>query len=412
MAGLTLENRYAHRLDNLHGSAIRDLLKQAGKENFISLGGGYPAPESFPIGIIKSIENTVSKKYGPNILQYGSTEGFKPLLDALPIFLSRKNRQVIASPENIVITAGSQQALDIIGRMFINPGDKIAVESPTYLGAVQAFNLSQAQYVEIKTDENGIIPENLEQAFIENPDIKFLYTIPTFQNPTGKTIPLDRRQKIAEILKKYNQLAVEDDPYSEIRYEGEDVPSLRSMAPENIIHLFTFSKTLAPDFRIGGMVAPKEITDKANLIKQGASLYTSNHDQAMVAEYLTGGYLDQHIPSIIALYKPRREAMVRAIEEYFPDIFDFNKPQGGLFVWSALKKEAMERADLYLLNMKKILEEAIKQNVGFVMGAPFFANSQGNEVAMRLNFSNQSEEKIIEGIRIIGEILHEKIRMQ
>ena len=402
------DNLYSTCAREARSSAIRELLKQGdGKEGFISLGGGYPAPESFPLEIIKSLENTVFEKYGPNILQYGSTEGFKPLLEALPNFLSRKNRQVIASPENIAITAGSQQALDIIGRMFINPGDKIAVESPTYLGALQAFNLSQAQYVEIKTDENGIIPESLEQAFVNNPEIKFLYMIPTFQNPTGNIIPLERRQKIAEILKKYNQLAVEDDPYSEIRYEGEDIPSLQSIAPENVIHLFTFSKTLAPDFRIGGMVAPKERINKANLIKQGASLYTSNYNQAIVAEYLTGGYLDKHVPSIIALYKSRRDLMIQAIQEYFPDIFECNKPEGGLFVWSALKKEFVERAGL--LNMKKILEEAIEQKVGFVMGSPFFANSQGNEIAMRLNFSNQSEERIVEGIRIIGEILQKKL---
>lgn len=408
MGSLNLETRYAQRLENFHGSAIRDLLKQAGKENFISLGGGYPDPESFPLEIIKSLEYTVSQKYGPNILQYGATEGFKPLLEVLPNFLSQENRQVVATPENIAITAGSQQALDIIGRMFINPGDKIAVELPTYLGALQAFNLSQAQYVEIKTDEEGIIPESLEQAFRDNPEIKFLYTIPTFQNPTGKTIPLERRQKIAEILKKYGQLAVEDDPYSEIRYEGEDIPSLQSMAPENVIHLFTFSKTLAPDFRIGGMVAPKEIIDKTNLIKQGASLYTSNHSQAMVAEYLAGGYLDVHLPHIISLYKPRRDAMAQAIQENFPPIFDFTVPQGGLFIWVHFKKGCQNYAHLF--DMKQILEEAIKTNVGFVMGSPFFANSQSNEVAMRLNFSNQSEEKIVEGIRIIGEILKQKLQ--
>lgn len=403
----TFESRYAKRIEGFQGSAIREILKQGSNPNFISLAGGYPAPESFPVGIIESLRKTIFDKYSPNILQYGTTEGFQPLLDALPNFLSRKNRQVVATPENIAITSGSQQALDIIGRIFINPGDKIAVESPTYLGALQAFNLSQAQYVEIKTDENGIIPESLEQAFIENPDIKFLYTIPTFQNPSGRTIPLERRQEIAEILKKYNQLAVEDDPYSEIRFEGEDIPSLQSMAPANVIHLFTFSKTLAPDFRIGGMVAPKEIIEKANLIKQAASLYTSNQLQAMVAEYLTGGYLDQHLPNIISIYKPRREAMIQAIEEYFPDIFYVNKSPGGLFVWSALKEEAMKYAKL--LNIKEVKNEASKLNVGFVPGIPFFAHSQGNEVSMRLNFSNQSEENIVKGIRIIGEILHQKV---
>jgi len=246
--------------------------------------------------------------------------------------LSRENRQVRATPENIAITAGSQEALAILGMMLINPGDEVAVESPTYLGALQAFNLNQPKYIEIETDQDGIIPASLEKAFQNHPNIKFLYMVPTFQNPTGRTIPFERRRQIADILIRYGKLAVEDDPYSEIRYEDESIPSIQSLAPENVIHLFTFSKTFSPDIRIGGMVAPKEIIEKANLIKQGLSLYTSNYNQALIYEYIAGGFLDQHIPEIVELYRPKRDIMAQAIIENLPDIFEFTLSKGGMFI--------------------------------------------------------------------------------
>jgi len=409
----SLEGLLSRRLEGMGTSGIRDLLSQAGKKDFISLGGGYPAPESFPLKIIDDLDKIVKDKYGPSIRQYGATEGYRapdgtvPLLEELPNFLKRPNRNIEVSPENIAITAGSQEALTILGMMFLDKGDKVAVESPTYLGAIQAFSPFKPNYIELKTDEFGIIPENLDLVFTENPDIKFLYTVPTFQNPSGRTIPLERRRIVADTLKKHAKFAVEDDPYSELRYEGEHLSSIKSLAPDNVIHLFTFSKTLAPDFRIGGMVASKEIITDANMIKQGLTLFTSNYNQAMVTEYLKGGYIDQHIPKIIKLYRERRNIMAQAIDENFPDIFKYTLPEGGMFLWVNLKKEFIDLATM--LNMKKILEEAKRSGIGFVPGAPFFARSNGNEIAMRLNYTNQGPENIVEATRVIGEILQQNL---
>mgnify|MGYP001572376367 FL=1 len=263
--------------------------------------------------------------------------------------------------------------------------------------------------MEIETDQDGIISSSLEQAFIDHPKIKFLYTIPTFQNPTGRTIPLERRQLIADILKRHGKLAVEDDPYSELRYEGEPIPSIQSMAPDNVIHLFTFSKTFAPDVRIGGMVGPKEFIEKANLIKQGTSLYTSNYNQALIYEYIKSGFLEEHLPEIVGLYRPKRDAMAQAITENFPEIFEFTLSKGGMFIWVKLKKEFEILSEK--INIKDVLEEAKKNKVSFVPGAPFFAQTTGNEVAMRLNFTNQPVENIVQAVRIIGEILKQRLQV-
>ena len=391
----------------MEGSAIRDLLKQAGVPGFISLGGGYPDPKSFPSSLFDILHKRVKEKYGNGIYQYGKTEGFDPLLQALPQFFNRANRKVKTSLENIAITTGSQQALTILGMLFIDPGDLVAVESPTYLGALQAFNPFGPKYIEIETDEGGIIPEKLEHLLTEHPTIKFIYTVATFQNPTGKTISLERRKQIATLLVKHRKLAVEDDPYSELRYEGVPVRSLQSFAPDRVIHLFTFSKTFAPDFRIGGIVAPPDIRNAAVMIKQGLDLCSSNHDQAMVAEYLSGNYLDPHIEEIVALYKPRRDCMMRAIDAYFPSIFQHTSPEGGMFIWVSLKEGVSREEEK--LDMKKILMETISQKVGFVPGSAFFARKERTPFSMRLNFTNQTEVNIERGIRIIGNILHNLI---
>jgi len=391
----------------MEGSAIRDLLKQAGVPGFISLGGGYPDPKSFPSSLFETLHKNVKDKYGNGIYQYGKTEGFDPLLQILPQFFKRENRKVKAAPENISITTGSQQALTMLGMLFIDPGDLVAVESPTYLGALQAFNPFGPKYVEIPTDDGGIIPAELDKLLTKHLSIKFIYMGSTFQNPTGKTISLERRKEIATLLLKHDVLAVEDDPYSELRYEAIPVPSLQSFAPDHVIHLFTFSKTFAPDFRLGGIVAPPDIRNAAVMIKQGLDLCSSNHDQAMVAEYLSGNYLDPHIEEIVALYKPRRNCMMRAIDTYFPSIFQHTTPEGGMFIWVSLKENTSREEKK--LDMKKILEETISQKVGFVPGSAFFARKVGAPFSMRLNFTNQTEVNIKRGIRIIGNILYNLI---
>lgn len=393
----------------MEGSAIRDLLKQAGVPGFISLGGGYPDPKSFPSSLFDTLNQRVKNKYGNGVYQYGKTEGFDPLLQILPQFFQRANRKVKAFPDTISITTGSQQALTMLGMLFIDPGDLIAVESPTYLGAIQAFNPFGPKYIEMETDENGIVPENLDQLLTKHPSIKFMYTVSTFQNPTGKTIPPERRKQIATLLVKHGKLAIEDDPYSELRYEGVPVPSLQSFAHDHVIHLFTFSKTFAPDFRLGGIVAPPDIRNASVMIKQGLDLCTSNHDQAMVAEYLSGNYLDPHIKEIVALYKPRRDCMMKAIDTYFPSIFQHTCPEGGMFIWVSLKEGISLEEEK--LDMKKILLETVSQKVGFVPGSAFFARKDHSPFSMRLNFTNQTEENIEKGIEIIGKILQKHLKL-
>lgn len=408
MATFDPKKIFSKRLGNMGGSAIRDLLKQAGQPGFISLGGGYPDPKSFPAPLFETLNNRVHEKYGEGIYQYGKTEGFDPLLQILPQFFQRLNRKVKATPDTIAITTGSQQALTMLGMLFIDAGDLVAVESPTYLGALQAFNPFNPTYIEMETDEGGIIPQKLDELLTKHPSIKFIYTVSTFQNPTGKTISLERRKQIVSLLLKHNTLAVEDDPYSELRYDGVPVASLQSLAPEHVVHLFTFSKTFAPDFRLGGLVAPSTIRDAAVMIKQGLDLCSSNHDQAMVAEYLLGNYLDPHIDEIVKLYKPRRDCMISAIEKYFPPIFQHTSPEGGMFIWVSLKEESRKYDEK--LDIKKVLTEVISQKVGFVPGSAFYARKTGAPFSMRLNFTNQTEENIERGVRIVGSVLKRHLK--
>jgi len=403
---------------------IAKLLKFAGAEGVTAFSAGSPAPESFPLGKIRLLQSLILLPpplgYGKNLLQYGKDpRGFGPLLDRLPGFLDRDNRKVITKPENIIVTNGSQEALSLLGQVFLLQGDKVAVEKPTYIGALEALRPYNPNYIEIETDQEGIKPDSLDKAFKENPDIKFLYTIPTFQNPTGKTMSLQRRQQIADVLKKWGQLAIEDDPYSELRYEGEPVPSLQSLAPDNVIHLFTFSKTMAPGLRVGGMVFPegcdeikkrviKEIIALTKRVQGGNKLSNPYILQAVVAKYLESGKLDNHIKKIIKLYKPRRDAMAQTIQENFPDIFDVSIPEGGMFIWLQLKKEFQYLA--LHLNLDEIENELEKRKVAIAQGKYFFVNPETHEVSMRLNFTNQPIDKIVDGIRIIGEILTEKLR--
>lgn len=408
---------FAPRTKLIKSSAIRNLLKQTEQSQskefaseFISFGGGLPAPESFP-AIINDLAIEVFKKY-PGILQYGTTEGFPPLLDQIPTLVKRRGiEEKDASRENILITTGSQQALSLLGSCLIsgepNDNNVILVESPTYLGALQAWRMFKPKYVEVPTDKDGVIPEELEKIADTYP-VSFFYTIPTFQNPSGKTIPLERRYEIAKIIQKNGILTVEDGPYDELRYRGKSVPSLKSMAPEHVIHLTTASKTLAPAFRLGVSVGPKELISKMALFKQGVDLCTSQYLQAIFAEYIAGGHLDRHIPELVVLYKPRLEAMLAALEKYFPkEYLTWSRPEGGMFVWAEPKEEYREKLEA-TLDMEEVLAEAFKHKVGAVSGRPFYAGNHG-QASLRLNFSNAAPDKIDYGIKVIGDILSRKL---
>lgn len=400
------EYRYAHRTQVMKSSVIRELLKLTEQPEVISFVGGLPAPEVFPVQEFRRACNTVLEHFGAQALQYGTTEGYIPLREMIARHTARYSVKV--SAENILITSGSQQALDLIGRLFINRGDYIVVESPTYLGALQAWNAYGAQYIPVRADEDGMIVDELEAALRVGP--KFIYVLPNFQNPSGSTLSLERRQKLVEIADKYGVPIIEDDPYGQLRYEGDHIPSVVMLDSEyrredgshysgNVIYLSTFSKLLAPGLRLGWVIAPREVIHKLVMAKQAADLHTPSFNQYVAYEVAKGGFLDEHVKVIRAVYKERRDVMIEAMEELFPAEVTWTRPKGGMFLWGIMPK-GMDGAE--------VLKRAVEKKVAFVPGAAFHPTG-GGENTMRLNFSYSSPETIREGIARLAETLKELI---
>lgn len=388
---MNFDNLLATRTSHIKASAIRELLKIATNPGMISLGGGLPSPDSFPLDLIAELTDKVLKKYGSAALQYDLTEGFIPLRKTLIDYCN--DIGIKAELQNIYITSGSQGFLDAIGKLLISPGDYVAVEGPTYLAALQAFNAYEGRYVQIQTDDEGLIPESLEEV-LNNYKVKFVYTVPTFQNPSGKTIKLKRREQIAEIIKRHDVLLIEDDPYSALRYTGEPLPTIKSMAPENVVYVSTFSKIFAPGLRLGFFVAPEQFGRWMVIVKQGVDLNTCTFTQALAAEYLSGGYLDNQVKKIISIYKPKLEVMLKALEENFPSGYKWIKPDGGMFFWV----EGPEGLD-----MEDVSKISLQKGVGFVPGKFFYPNPADGLGTMRLNFTCVSHEQIRHAIKTIAE---------
>jgi 2-aminoadipate transaminase len=389
----------ATRTSRIRASAIRELLKLAANPDLISLGGGLPSPDSFPLDLVMELTEKVVKKYGSTALQYDTTEGFTPLRKALIDYV--KTKGVDAGLENIYITTGSQGFLDAIGKLLITPGDYVAVEGPTYLAALQAFNAYEVNYAQMQTDEEGVIPASMEE-MIQSYPVKFVYTIPTFQNPSGKTIGVQRREQIAEIILKHDVLLIEDDPYSALRYKGEKLPTIKSMAPDNVIYASTFSKIFAPGLRIGFFVAPEILGRWLVLIKQGVDLNTCTFTQALATEYLTGGYVSDQVQKIINLYHPKLETTLKALADNFSSDFKWSEPEGGMFVWV----EGPGGMD-----MEAVYKRAIEKGVGFVPGKFFFPNPDDGIETMRLNFTNIAEEQIKQAIKILALVIKEELKI-
>lgn len=401
------EYRYAHRIQRMESSVIRDLLKLTEQPDVISFAGGLPAPEVFPVQEFREACNYVLEHFGPQALQYSTTEGYTPLREMIARHTARYSVEV--TPENILITSGSQQALDFIGRLFINRGDYVVVESPTYLGALQAWNAYGAQYIPVRADEDGMIVDELEEALRIGP--KFIYLLPNFQNPSGSTLSLERRQKLIEIADKYGVPIIEDDPYGQLRYEGEHIPSVVALDSEyrgpngghysgNVIYISTFSKLLAPGLRLAWVIAPREVIQKLVMTKQAADLHTSSFNQYVAYEVGKGGFLNEHAKVIRSIYKERRDVMIEVMEELFPAGVSWRKPQGGMFLWSILP-EGMDTAE--------VLKRAVEKKVAFVPGAAFHPRGGGHNT-MRLNFSYSSPETIREGVTRLGITLKELIK--
>ena len=391
---MQIQSLLAHRIHGMSVNAIREILKVVAQPGMISLAGGIPAPESFPMDIIHNLSREVIETYGSAAFQYGPTEGFAPLRKQLADHLNTK-KGIRVQPEHVFVSSGSQGALDAVGKALISKGDKIGVESPTYLGAIQAFDPYEPDYITLGTDGDGLIPESLETV-LRKTRLKFVYLVPTFQNPTGRTLTRERRECIAEILVKYDTLLVEDDPYSDLRYDGNPLKSIKTMAPDHVLYIGTLSKVFAPGLRVGFYVPPGFLEEWLVIVKQGVDLHTSTFNQALAAEYLSRNHLESHLPHIIALYKPKRDAMLAALTNYFPTEFTWSRPQGGMFVW-------VEGPHAY--DMQALYQRAVKKNVAFVPGKYFFADSQNGMETMRLNFSMANEATIDHAIRVLSRLL-------
>jgi len=400
------EHRYAQRTQRMAGSAIRELLKLTDKPDLISFAGGLPAPEVFPVAEIAASSARVLRDHGARALQYGPTEGYLPLRRMIARHTDRYGIQI--SPDNVLITSGSQQALDLIGKLFINPGDRVLVESPTYLGALQAWNAYGAEYVPVPVDDNGMVPEALEAAMRSGP--KFIYVLPNFQNPSGVTLSLERRRRLVELAERYGVPIVEDDPYGQLRYEDEHLPPVvvlddaRSAARNgtyqgNVIYLSTFSKILAPGLRLAWVIAPPQVIDKLVTAKQGMDLHTAIFNQMVVHDAASGGFLDRHIVTIRRTYKERRDVMLAALAEHAPPGVTWTRPQGGLFLWMTLPAHVCSQ---------EVFRAAVEHDVAFVPGAPFHPCGGGHNT-MRLNFSYADPERIREGIARLGRVLEEAV---
>ncbi|MEW5760129.1 MAG: PLP-dependent aminotransferase family protein [Candidatus Thermoplasmatota archaeon] len=385
----------------MRASEIRELLKLTEQPDIISFAGGLPNPKCFPYNEIKEIIGDVIKKDGERALQYSTTEGVVKLREDL-IEIMRKDG-IKAELEDTLITTGSQQGLDLIGRIFIDPGDEIIVGAPTYLGGCNAYRFYLAKFEPIKLDDDGLSPELIEERIKKvnkkGRRVKFIYTIPTFQNPSGITMPETRRKKIIDIANEYDVIIVEDDPYSKLRYEGKHIKPIKAFDDiGRVVYLGTFSKLLAPGFRIGWAIGQKDIIRKMVLAKQGTDLCTPAFTQYIAHKFIEHGFFYKHIEKIKATYKKKRNIMLSSMEKYFPNCVKWTKSEGGLFTWAVCPED---------IDTDELLVDAVKERVAYVSGKAFFVDGSGQNT-MRLNFSHPADEKIEEGVKRLGKVIKEK----
>lgn len=382
--------KFAERTSRLRASTIREMLKVTQQPDVISFGGGLPAPELFPTREIAECTAEVMDEYGAAALQYGVTEGIPEMRSWVSDRLSNR-LHTLFDPTEILIVNGSQQGLDLIGKIFIDPGDHIVLENPSYLGAIQAFDAYQARYLTVETDEDGALPASLERLLTHaDPFPKFLYLVPNFQNPTGRTLAADRREAIVRICERFDLTIVEDDPYGELRFEGEHLPSLVSLAKSgNVIYSGTGSKIMAPGLRVAWLAVPDpDVRDKIALAKQGTDLQTGSLAQYVFHRYASKRHaFEAHVERIIQTYAHRRDVMVSALDSMMPKNVHHNNPSGGMFLWASIEG----------VDTEALLKISAEQKVVFVPGISFYP-ARDNQSGMRLNFSNASEEKIQEGI--------------
>ena len=386
-----MKYKYAERMSNLKASEIREILKVTQRPEVISFAGGLPAPELFPIEEIKAVNQLVLEESGFVALQYTTTEGYLPLREWIA---NRMNTRLGTSFEadQVLITHGSQQALDLAGKVFLDKGDVVLCESPTYLAAISAFRAYECEFVDVPTDDDGMVIEDLERILNTVKNVKVIYVIPEFQNPTGKTWSLKRRKRLAEAADRHQIIVIEDNPYGELRFEGESQPSVKSFDVQGyVLCTGTFSKIFCPGYRIGWIAGEKEIIRKFVLAKQGTDLQCNTIAQMEIAKYLELYDIDEHIGKIRDVYRRRRDLAVQVMENEFPAGVTFTRPQGGLFAWVELPDE---------MNARDVLALSLDQKVAFVPGGSFFPNG-GHENTLRI----MTEERIVEGLTRLCRIL-------
>ena len=386
------ESHFSPAAYNLESSILRDILKYSNQPGVISLAGGLPAPELFPVEAIRDACDRVLTHHGTQALQYGLSAGYGPLREWIADRLTKQGG-VHLTADNILITAGSQQGLDIVGRAFLSKNDYILCSSPTYLGALQAFNYYGIKYGCIEMDDQGMKVETIDP-LVEKYHPKLIYTVPNFQNPTGITMTLERRRLLVEKARKYSVPIVDDNPYGELRYSGTPVPSIKNLGGQAVIQLGTFSKIVSPGLRIAWIAASRQTMGVFTRVKQATDLHTNTFAQYVIHEFVQDGRLERHIEVLKKSYHERRDAILRAMSEFFPDTVKWTKPEGGLFLWVKLPEH---------VDAAKLLPQAIEEKVVFVPGQSFHPDGSGKNT-MRLNFSQPSCENLHEGIKRLGRL--------
>ena len=394
------------RARNIKASEIREILKLTKRPEIISFAGGLPNPLAFPKEAIDEINKDIMKDWGDVALQYGLTEGFQPLREELVKWMGNKN--VKCDIEGLFVTHGSQQTLDLLSKVFLNPDDVVVVGAPTYLGGASAFNSYQAHLESIPIDDKGIDMDMMEEK-VKNlqrhgKDVKFLYMVPDFQNPSGVTMPRERRKRALEIATEYDVLIIEDNPYGELRYEGDHIDPILSWDTEGrVIYTSTFSKILCPGFRIAWAVGDPEIIHKLVHIKQGTDLCTNSYGQVVSYEYMHRGYIGPHIEKIKEIYGRKQKIMLDTMDEVFdPEVVEWTRPEGGMFTWATLPE---------YMSTRRMFKYAVDNNVAYVMGKAFYPTGGGDN-CMRLNFTHPTDEKIVEGIHLLWDVIQSELKRQ
>jgi 2-aminoadipate transaminase len=390
--------RLAQRMSGLKASAIREILKVTEMPDVISFAGGLPAPELFPIEQFARACQEVLETDGPAAMQYSVTEGFAPLREWVSAYLG-ETIHLQCDPDQVLIISGSQQGLDLIGKVLLDPGDYVVLENPAYLGAIQAFDAYQARYLNVATDDDGIRTDDLERVLARAPQTpKLLYLVPNFQNPSGITLSRRRREEVISICDAHGVPIFEDDPYGRLRYSGEHLPSIAALARgRNCIYMSTVSKTIAPGMRVAWLVIQdRALFEKVVPAKQAADLHTSSFTQRCVYAYARRpGAVEAHVKTMLPVYARRRDVMLDSLEKFMPDGCSWTRPLGGLFLWARMPED---------VDTQELLTLASQKKVAFVPGAPFWVNRDVRNT-MRLNFSNATDEMIVEGIRRLGDMV-------